>query len=193
MPGFRSILKRADAHFAGVAGKQPEALACRRGCSLCCHGLFEISAADISVLADGLASLPPAVREEILHRAEATVATLGHPVIQECTPEEKEAFFIRADDVPCPALAADGACLVYEHRPLVCRTFGLPLRDGSKFLGEECELNFLDSTPDQREEAAWNLQWEDVLGPEDQFTIPEALLLIERMRESQKAEGRRQK
>ncbi|MCA1733085.1 MAG: hypothetical protein LC732_05720, partial [Acidobacteria bacterium] len=65
--------------------------------------------------------------------------------------------------------------------------------------GEECELNFLDSSFEDREEAAWNLQWEDVLGPEDQFTIPEAILLIERMRKtsqpdpSQKPEARSQK
>jgi Fe-S-cluster containining protein len=199
MPGFRSILQRADAHFARVMAKQPDALACRRGCSLCCHGLFEISAADISVLADGLTALPPAVRDEIVKRAEAMAEALELPVIQELTPEAKEAFFVRADDVPCPALGEGGACLVYEHRPLVCRTFGLPLRDGANFIGEECELNFLDSTFDDREEAAWNLQWEDVLGPEDQFTIPEAILLIERMLKtsrletSQKPEARSQK
>ena len=117
MPGFRSILQRADAHFARVMAKQPDALACRRGCSLCCHGLFEISAADISVLADGLASLPPAVREEIVQRAEAMSIALEIPVIQELTPEEKEAFFVSADNVPCPALGVGGACLVYVDDP----------------------------------------------------------------------------
>ena len=25
--------------------------------------------------------------------------------------------------------------MIYEHRPLVCRTFGVPIRDGDRYLG----------------------------------------------------------
>lgn len=43
----------------------------------------------------------------------------------------------------CPALGDDGACRIYEHRPLVCRKFGMPLynpqKPGQVFA---CELNF---------------------------------------------------
>ena len=31
--------------------------------------------------------------------------------------------------------------------------------------------------------ASWDLEWEDVLGPDDQYTIPEAIVLIARTRE----------
>ena len=64
----------------------------------------------------------------------------------------------------------------------VCRTFGLPLRDGSRYIGDVCELNFEDATFDQKESAAWDLQWEDELGPEDEYSIPEAIILAARMR-----------
>ena len=37
-------------------------------------------------------------------------------------------------------------------------------------------------TDEQRLAASWDLQWEDELGPEDQYTIPEAVVLIARMR-----------
>jgi hypothetical protein len=30
--------------------------------------------------------------------------------------------------------------------------------------------------------AAWDLEWEDVLGVEDEFTIPEAIVLVSRLR-----------
>ena len=33
----------------------------------------------------------------------------------------------------------------------------------------------------QKTAAAWDLQWEDELGPEDEFTIPEAIVLAARM------------
>jgi Fe-S-cluster containining protein len=71
---------------------------------------------------------------------------------------------------------------MYEHRPLVCRTFGLPLRDGDKYLGDVCDLNFNDATQDEKTAAAWDLQREDELGVEDEYTIPEAIVLIARMR-----------
>lgn len=182
MPGYRDILTAADRFFSKVAAEQPAALACRLGCTLCCHGLFEISAADVSTIAQGLEALDPETRRAVAERAEAAIEASQHPVLRECTPEEKETFFARADDLPCPFLGATGACTIYDHRPLVCRTFGLPIRDGAQFLGEECELNFEGATEEERERAAWDLQWEDELGPEDEFTIPEAIVLIERVR-----------
>lgn len=181
MPGYKEILTAADRFFAKVAAEQPAALACRVGCTLCCHGLFEISAADVSTIAQGLESLGPEARRAVVARAEAALAATAHPVLRECSPEEKEAFFARADAIPCPFLGAEGACGIYEHRPLVCRTFGLPIRDGERFLGEECELNFTAASREEREAAAWDLQWEDELGPEDEYTIPEAIVLVERL------------
>jgi hypothetical protein len=43
-------------------------------------------------------------------------------------------------------------------------------------------LNFTAASDDERKAAAWDLQWEDELGPEDQYTVPEAIVLIARMR-----------
>ncbi len=189
MPDYKTILERADAFFAGVVSDQPDALACRLGCSICCHGLFEISGADLSVLADGLDRLDEATRAAIVERSRRIVEETRHPALRDCSPEEKETFFARAADVPCPALGEGGRCLVYASRPLVCRTFGLPLRDGNSFLGEECELNFIRATREDKERAAWDLQWEDVLGPEDEMTIPEAVLMIERVRKRSSVAG----
>lgn len=49
---------------------------------------------------------------------------------------------IRGDRLPCPALE-QGVCSIYEHRPLMCHKFGMPLYNPEKpdriFA---CELNF---------------------------------------------------
>lgn len=182
MPGYNEILSAADRFFAKVAEEQPDALACRAGCSLCCVGLFEVSAADLSVIADGLDRLDRATRSAVVARARRIVDQTRHPVLREATPEAKREFFLRAGEIDCPALGEGGRCLIYNSRPLVCRTFGLPIRDGASYIGDECELNFLTSSREEKERAAWDLQWEDALGPEDEFTIPEAIVLIERMR-----------
>ena len=179
---YKNILNAADEFFRSVVDTQPQNLQCGRGCSLCCYGLFEIGAADIPILAEGLAQLHPMRRRKIVRRAREIVASSKHPNLRECSSGEKEAFFDRTAATPCPNLNDGGECMIYQHRPLVCRTFGLPLRDGNRYLGDVCELNFTAATEAQRLDAAWDLQREDALGPEDEYTIPEAIVLIARMR-----------
>lgn len=178
---YRQILDEADAHFHDVARKHPQHLQCN-GCSLCCYGLFEIGSADIPVLAEGLSQLHPARRKKIVRRAVEIVAASEHPDLRDATVKEKDAFFHRTASTRCPNLTDDGRCMVYEHRPLVCRTFGVPLREADKYRGDVCDLNFTNATDDEKLTAAWDLLREDELGPEDEYTIPEAIVAIARMR-----------
>lgn len=185
---YRDILDHADAHFARVAAEQPEALQCRLGCTLCCLGLFEIQAADVAVIARGLSELEPERRAGIVARAARVVIETGHPDLRSAGERERELFFEATSDVPCPALDSAGGCAIYAHRPLVCRTFGIPIREGATYLGQECELNFTAASPEEKERAAWDLLWEDAVGPEDQYTVPEAILIAARLLEADGAE-----
>jgi Fe-S-cluster containining protein len=178
---YKDILDQADAHFREVARTQPEQLQCN-GCSLCCYGLFEIGTGDIPILAEGLAQLHPSRRKAIIRRAVDIVASSAHPDLRETGIKEKDAFFDRTSSTRCPNLSDEGRCLVYEHRPLVCRTFGLPLRESDRYLGDVCDLNFKNATDEEKMTAAWDLNLEDELGPEDEFTIPEAIVAIARLR-----------
>jgi Fe-S-cluster containining protein len=55
-----------------------------------------------------------------------------------------ERGLIRGERLPCPALES-GRCSIYQHRPLMCHKFGMPLfnpdKPGRIFA---CELNFAD-------------------------------------------------
>jgi Fe-S-cluster containining protein len=179
---YRRILLDADEFFRRVIEEQPAQLSCGKGCSLCCHGLFEIGTGDVPIIAEGLALMHPMRRRKIIRRAMEILSRYEQPDLRECSIEEKEAFFERTQSVACPNLDDSGACLMYEHRPLVCRTFGLPLRDGDDYIGDICELNFTAASDAEKLSAAWNLQSEDILGQEDEFTIPEAIVLIARTR-----------
>lgn len=174
---YLAILRRADTHFDEVRTRLGRHLECRLGCTGCCHGIFEISGADVAIISDALRAADPATRELLVTRSREILDTFDAPAIRDCDTSEKAAFFERAGDVACPALADDGACRIYERRPLVCRTFGLPVREGRDYLGQECELNFIDALLAEKESAAWDLEWEDAAAAEDQFTIPEAIVL----------------
>lgn len=50
----------------------------------------------------------------------------------------------------CAALGEDGRCQIYEARPVVCRSHGVPirLREGSLPVIRTCHRNFTRTTPD---------------------------------------------
>lgn len=179
---YRRILDRADDFFAKVSREQPQHLQCGRGCTFCCYGLFEIGSADVAVIADGLSRLHPKRRTMIIRKAQGILESTKHPNLRESSPEEKEAFFERTASTPCPNLSDAGECMIYDSRPIVCRTFGLPIRDGKRYIGDICDLNFNEATDAEKQTAAWDLQWEDAIGAEDEFTIPEAIVLAARLR-----------
>lgn len=179
---YKEILMKADEFFGSVTRAQPQNLQCGRGCSLCCYGLFEIGSGDVPIVAEGLAKLHPSRRRKIIRKAMDLIASSSHPNLRECSPEEKEAFFDRTASVACPSLSESGECQIYESRPLVCRTFGLPLKNGAEYIGDVCELNFTNASEEEKRAASWDLQWEDELGPEDEYTVPEAIVLAARMR-----------
>jgi Fe-S-cluster containining protein len=54
-----------------------------------------------------------------------------------------------ANDEPCPVLDLDhGTCDLYEHRPILCRTFGPPMRTAEDNLAT-CELCFIHATTEE--------------------------------------------
>jgi Fe-S-cluster containining protein len=158
--GDRRLLRVLDDAMAEAARRAGDRLACRAGCTECCHGPFPIHALDAWRLARGLAEL--AARDSgraaaIGERARRQTALLqgdfpGDPATGRLDPkDEGEAFFVRHTAVPCPALdPRSGHCELYEHRPATCRTFGPPLRIGEAEL-PPCRLCFRGAPPEEVE------------------------------------------
>src|SRR5688500_5410536 len=109
---YRDILQTADEHFRTTLAEQRENLQCRRGCTACCYGLFEIGAADVTMVAQGLDALAPSVRQEVTRRAASMMDETNHPDLRNATEKEKKKFFRRTAEIPCPALEpSSGSCL----------------------------------------------------------------------------------
>jgi len=54
-----------------------------------------------------------------------------------------------ANDEPCPVLdLTTGTCDLYEHRPVLCRTFGPPMRTEEQNLAT-CELCFIHAATEE--------------------------------------------
>ncbi len=131
---YRALLGSLDAWSAAAHQRHPGVIPCRQGCTACCHGPFDISVADALLLQQTVADLPADRRARLLGRANLAASRQ-----LEVAPDWKAPFDVRelgeerfdslsealAED-PCPCLE-DGACVVYEGRPTVCRMMGLGL------------------------------------------------------------------
>lgn len=115
---------RVGDHFERAVERTPSAFACRAGCDACCHarfGVFELEAAPIRERLARMAREDPALRERVRAQADDPA---------------------HADRC---ALLVDGRCAVYEERPLICRSQGLPLLVDQAV--DWCPLNFTHEAP----------------------------------------------
>lgn len=129
-------------------------LACKPGCTQCCHGAFAIHALDVARLQAALHAAPPAMRETLHQRARAWISAFGADFpgdpatgVLGTSDEDQSRFDDFANEAPCPALdPATGLCDIYAGRPMTCRVFGPPTRPaGSDAIGC-CELCFVDAS-----------------------------------------------
>jgi len=137
--GDQKLIQIIDAALADAKRRSGDWLACRKGCTQCCVGVFPINELDAERLQRGLTALAardPGRAKAVRARAGKAVARLsaefpGDPRtgLLGTTREQRRRFKSFGNEEPCPALdPVLGTCDLYESRPMTCRTFGPPLR-----------------------------------------------------------------
>jgi len=153
------LVQIVDAALASATLRSGPHLVCRPGCTQCCHGVFAISHQDAARLRTGLQLLTasdPARASRLRARVADSLSRLapafpGDPATGVLTEDDEatEAFEDFANDEPCPVLdPASGTCDLYQHRPILCRTFGPPARTEEGHLAH-CELCYTDATTEE--------------------------------------------
>lgn len=137
-------------------------LNCRAGCAGCCNHHLSVFAVEAEEARAGIEALPVPIRAFVEEQARKVI--------------KREA---QGEPVACPLLV-DDRCSIYETRPLICRTQGLPLlieaEDGEKEV-DFCPLNF--TSPGAIDDLD-----EDHLAPLDELNLRLALLNLEYCRET---------
>ena len=160
----QTLIQIVDAALLSATQRSGTHLVCRPGCTQCCYGIFPISQQDAARLREALQTLErtdPAKSRSIKERAAESRTRLaphfpGDPttgILAEdyetsglFTDEAEDAL---GDNEPCPVLdPATGTCDLYESRPIVCRTFGPPMRTANGDLAT-CELCYIQATTEE--------------------------------------------
>ena len=120
---FEELAKKVDSFFARVTVRHGTDMQCATGCSDCCHVRLTITPVEAAAIRSLVATWPSERRRDLA---------------------------ITGDADRCAALDPAGKCKIYDARPLVCRSHGVPirLRRGSLPVIESCHRNFTRTTPD---------------------------------------------
>ena len=124
---YQQFLEQINGLSARLSAHYAKHLVCRAGCSSCCHHHLSVFQVEADFVAAAITALPVAVQQQVVEQAREVL--------------EKE-----TDDLPvvCPMLVAE-RCAIYDARPVICRTQGLPLlleaEDGTPAV-DFCPLNF---------------------------------------------------
>ena len=156
--GDQKLVQIVDAALGDATRRSGRWLACRPGCTDCCHGVFAINQLDAARLDRGLAELEsrdPRRAREVRQRARESMSRVlpdfpgdrSTGVLGE-DEDSVRRFENFANDEPCPALSPEtGLCELYEWRPMTCRVFGPPVRSENG-LGV-CQLCFQGASDDE--------------------------------------------
>jgi len=135
---YRALINKVSGSVSAIEARRRASFACRRGCDQCCHVQLEVLPVEAASITRYLSSMDPEARAEIRRRSDG-----GGDEVERCA-----------------MLGDDGACAIYEARPIVCRTQGhaLSYPDGvipvdairARVAGEVtwCPLNYVESAPE---------------------------------------------
>jgi len=129
---YNALLKKTDEKSKEITTRYQEKIRCGKGCHSCClHGLT-VNGLERENIRQYLIARPT-----LTDKVEANVKLNPH------------------NGQRCSFLDSEGACLIYEARPIVCRSHGVPLKTSFKAddaahisstpaLLSVCPLNFTD-------------------------------------------------
>ncbi len=124
---YPDFLREVDAKAAQLTAYYRPHLVCRAGCSSCCSHDLSVFEVEAAVVLRALLELPGSLQQRITLQARQA-------------PDLK----LKGKEPGCPLLV-DDRCAIYEARPVICRTQGLPLLyiadDGNQEV-DFCRLNF---------------------------------------------------
>lgn len=126
---YADLAARADSSFEKGAAHHRALIRCKQGCSDCCHAVFGLFPIEAAVVKERFDRLPRKERRAALQRASKSDRDLEK--LQKSMKESADRSVMNVqrlarERLRCPLLNAEEACILYSHRPITCRVYGIP-------------------------------------------------------------------
>lgn len=125
---YKELLSKIQTLTNEIKNEYPGEINCKLGCCDCCNNIFNISIIEAYYLQDGFQQL--SIEKQDLIRL--NIHEVSELIASDITSKE---------DIFCPLLVGK-ECALYDHRPIICRTYGYPMLDQQTGNIATCHKNF---------------------------------------------------
>jgi Fe-S-cluster containining protein len=136
---YKALVKQVDAIFQKVQEEYGACVTCKKGCSDCCHALFDLTLIEALYLKSQFdAVFETQDREVIVERANRSdrqvhkLKRRAHKAFQDGKSQEAILEEMAAQRNRCPLLNDINQCELYAARPITCRLYGIPTAIGGQ-------------------------------------------------------------
>ena len=121
---LENLFDFADKAVADVQKRYSREVRCKKGCTDCCHAVFDVSLMEALYIRRHFDSLDRKQRRSALNIAKKALKSWDHIITTKTD--------ISLARIRCPLLTDNGECVCYDTRPINCRTYGIPTVIGDK-------------------------------------------------------------
>ncbi len=130
---YEALVHMVDGVFERIKTEYPKEVFCKKKCSDCCYALFDLTLIEALYLNDKfLKKFSGKEKNSLIEIADKTDRVLVK-IKRKAYKEGKEGADpleivakMSKERVRCPLLGKDDLCVMYEHRPIPCRVYGIP-------------------------------------------------------------------
>ena len=136
---YQALVDAADQVFQSMQKKYPELVACKIGCSDCCHALFDLTLIEAVYINHQFNEKFKGMdKQTILEKANRIdrhiyrVKRKAYRALRNGRQEGEILKELASEKVRCPLLNEEDRCDLYDNRPLTCRFYGIPVAIGGE-------------------------------------------------------------
>lgn len=130
---YEALVDLVEGMFERVKKENPACVNCKKGCTDCCHALFDLTLIEGLYLNHKFHERfgdDPDMKEKA-NKADRQIYKLKKQAHKEYSENEKNEVAILQEmglaRVRCPLLGERELCDLYEYRPITCRLYGIPI------------------------------------------------------------------
>ena len=127
--GYELLVEKSDSAFNRMEKDYRNCIECEIHCSDCCHAIFGLFLIEAAFIQHHFLRLDRKRRREAILRASRSDKELRKIEeklkIYEDDPHMKS-FALSKERMRCPLLDQNEECILYPHRPITCRVYGIP-------------------------------------------------------------------
>lgn len=130
---YEALVSMVDQVFDRVKKEFPKEVFCREKCSDCCYAIFDLTLIEALYLNHKFnENFSGKEKADLIAIADKTDRTLvkmkrdAYRKVKDGADQLEIVGKMSQERVRCPLLGENNLCLMYEHRPITCRVYGIP-------------------------------------------------------------------